>query len=57
MPNVTGVGLVVVHVTGQLPARVGATVLGCPAQALQRQPLAARDAEPEGLADNAQHVL
>jgi len=46
MPNLAGVGLVSVHVTGEVQARVGAAVLGGLARPLQRLPLAARDAAP-----------
>jgi len=56
LPNLAGVGLVSVHATGELQARVGLANFCGLAPPLHRPPLAPRDAAPYGLADTARHV-
>jgi hypothetical protein len=57
MPSLAGVRLVSVHVIGEYEARLGVAFIGGLAILLHRPPLAARDATPKSLADNAHRVV
>ena len=57
VPNLSGVGTICVHASGEYRARLGVAKFGGLALPLQRPPLAARDAAPESLADTARRVL